>query len=151
MLRRATLLLICALLASTSACSIFHTAPDAPSDEVVAATGSPAPPPLSVVRSTQYTETFELRVDGRHVGYVTEFLEAPMGAQDSRPLPTGSLMVEDLEFRWLGYVDPRGEAFVFDDRDRVQPVGARGRDAQLTAIAGAPGTAVVLVPTFTRS
>lgn len=149
MLRSLTFLV---LLAVATSCASWHSTSASSSDGAnTAATGSPAPPPLQVARATQFTETYELLVDGEHVGYVTEFLDVPIGTRDSRPLPTGSLMVEDLDFRWLGYVLPSDEAFTFDDRNRIEPVDAKTRDAQLTAIIGVPGTAVVLAPTFTRS
>ena len=138
---RRTALLLCALLAATmTSCVSRSSVPEA--KQAVPST----PPPLSVIRATQYTETFDLFVDGHHVGYVTEFLPAPMGVQDSRVLPVGSLKVEDLSFRWHGYIGPNGSASRFDDRDRIVPVLAKGRNEQILAIRGIEGTSVSLVP-----
>ncbi len=143
---RVTLLLVCALLAgSMTSCASIRSS-TVPSDDTPT-----TPPPLSVVRGTQYTDTFELVVNGMHVGYVTEYLPVPMGTMDSRPLREGALRIEDLDFRWLGFIDPSGFAYRFDDRDELQPISLQGRDAQILAIRGVVGTTVVLRPTFAGS
>ncbi len=99
------------------------------SDPIIAANDGIARPPttLAAAQDLDFTETSEVLVRGEVIGYVKTLLELPEGIEDKRAWPTGTLLVQDLELEWIGFVSPRGAAYRFDEQGNATPVGVGSR------------------------
>lgn len=94
-----------------------------------------------VARETAYTHTYEVLFgDGAQpVGYLVEFYRVPQGIVDERPFKPGTVLLQDLDFRMVGFITPGAHGYVFDAAGATLDLGYGGRDRHVAEVFGRSG------------
>jgi len=80
------------------------------------------------VAALDWTQTSEIRFSGELVGFLVEVLEVPEGVEDRRAYRPGTLLVQDLRFRPLGFISPGGTTYGYDEQGLARTLGFGGRN-----------------------
>jgi len=118
-------LLALALPACSSASS--NPAPAAP-PPVAQPAAKPGP---QIAKDLQFSETFEVRFGEDFVGYVVDVLPVPHGIVDERQYPEGTKLIQDKDFKLLGFISPRGTMYRFDASGGSEAVGSGSLEKNL--------------------
>jgi len=93
---------------------------------------------MDVAREHAYTILTEVTFDGetQPAGFTVEFAPLPLGIEDERPYPVGTVLVQDSALENLGFITPRGRAFAFDTDGNSHDRGFGKREAQIATLLG---------------
>jgi hypothetical protein len=122
-------LAVLALAALAAGCGSPHA--DVP--HAAAATAKAGPPTREAAEGLTHTATSEIRFGDELVGYLLDVLPVPAGVVDDRPWEPGTAMIQDLRFRFIGFISPRGTTYRFDEHGTPHKVGFGSRSAGIAA------------------
>lgn len=87
-----------------------------------------------------FTHTYAVHFgEGDTAGYVVEFFKTPEGIVDDRGYPVGTLLVQDLDLRTIGFITPGRHAWRFDEQGDTEDLGYGARDSQVADLLGQQG------------
>ncbi len=101
--------------------------------------------PLRVLTGLDATHTFEVRLAGDESasGYLLEFYAGEAGTKDERKWPAGTVLIQDLDFQNVGFIDYLGKAYRFDKSGKSHDISAVGRHAQVAKLLGLTGKLII--------
>src|SRR5262245_34924859 len=99
---------LAALAALALACCSRDKTPPAPPPPVAQPAAKPGP---QIAKDLQFSETFEVRFGEDFVGYVVDVLPVPAGIVDERQYPEDTKLIQDKDFKLLGFISPRGTIY----------------------------------------
>jgi len=90
------------------------------------------------------SERFEIRFGSELVGYLTDVLPAPAGAEDLRAYEPGTAVIQGLDHQLLGFISPHGTTYRFDASGEARVVGFGSRNTSIAAffLANGPPTLI---------
>jgi outer membrane lipoprotein-sorting protein len=92
----------------------------------------------ALTHQLSWTHTHEIRFgdSSKVTGYLVEFLKAPDGLKLDRDFPSGTVLLQDLDFTTIGMITPGREGVSFNNDGNPSSLGHGGRDQLVMAIFG---------------